>query len=281
MATDDDGRDTQGKFNSAGYGKPPVEHRFKKGVSGNPKGRPRKAPPSALDGLSLPPLGRILLEEAYRPVTIQENGKARTISLLRAVMRRTVHDAAKGDHRARSAVTSAVNAAERHQEEQDGKILEFVRNYKEQWNEEFRRCRYAGRPLPEPLPHPDDIVVDRTGRVIVNGPSDEADKLIWDRYHQARIGWMEEIEELRTLIAGEVCTPEILERDIEHARWMIVIVDKTFPDEKTRRMPGFDLHAWRLRPGQVRKMAKDQLEWSAGKLPHLPLTIPQVGRRRR
>ena len=39
-----DGEDPPGKGSYVvGYGKPPAEYRFKKGQSGNPRGRPRKA----------------------------------------------------------------------------------------------------------------------------------------------------------------------------------------------------------------------------------------------
>ena len=48
-----------------GYGKPPKDTQFKKGVSGNPKGRPKKA----LD------FAEQLLRAARTPVTITENGR--------------------------------------------------------------------------------------------------------------------------------------------------------------------------------------------------------------
>jgi hypothetical protein len=53
-----------------GYGRPPRNTQFKKGVSGNPKGRPRKA----LD------FDDALLRESMAFVTINENGRPRRIS---------------------------------------------------------------------------------------------------------------------------------------------------------------------------------------------------------
>lgn len=74
-----------------GYKKPPKEHRFKKGKSGNPKGRPKGA--------------RSLQEEVRRalrkPIPVTEDGKQRKISVLEAALRRLVQQAVgKGDMRA-------------------------------------------------------------------------------------------------------------------------------------------------------------------------------------
>jgi hypothetical protein len=70
-----------------GYGKPPVRTRFRKGQSGNPKGRPR---------------GRLnvatVLEKTLREkVVINENGRRRTITKLEAAMKQLVNKAASGD----------------------------------------------------------------------------------------------------------------------------------------------------------------------------------------
>lgn len=72
MANDDENDDR------VGYGKPPVETRFKEGQSGNPKGRPKGAKNVAtlLDEES---------EESEESVVIRENSRVRKISKRRAI----------------------------------------------------------------------------------------------------------------------------------------------------------------------------------------------------
>ena len=73
-----------------GYGKPPCQTRFRKGQSGNPKGR------TAGDKN----LSTLLSEALNEHVIITENGGRRKISKRQAVIKQIVNQAAKGDWRA-------------------------------------------------------------------------------------------------------------------------------------------------------------------------------------
>ena len=76
--------------NNVGYGKPPQSTKFKKGQSGNPKGRPKGKPNLAT-----------VLEKALREkVTINENGQRQTITKREAAIKQLVNKAAGGDLRA-------------------------------------------------------------------------------------------------------------------------------------------------------------------------------------
>lgn len=75
---------------AVGYRKPPKKHRFKKGQSGNPKGRPKGAKD----------LKSVLDNELNERVTINENGRKRTLSKLELTIKQLATKAAKGDSRA-------------------------------------------------------------------------------------------------------------------------------------------------------------------------------------
>ena len=79
-----------------GYGRPPLESRFKPGTSGNKKGRPKGSRNA-----------KSIVEEVINsPVTIRENGKARKTTKLRAVIEATTLNAMKGDIRAVNALVA-------------------------------------------------------------------------------------------------------------------------------------------------------------------------------
>jgi len=73
-----------------GYRKPPTATQFKKGQSGNPKGRPAGKSNFATA------LARAMNEK----VTVVENGQRRTISKLDAAVKQLINKAASGDLRA-------------------------------------------------------------------------------------------------------------------------------------------------------------------------------------
>jgi hypothetical protein len=70
-----------------GYGKPPAEHRFNPGQSGNPKGRPKGAKS----------YGLILRELLNRKIDIRESGRARKITVFEAILLRFTEESLKGN----------------------------------------------------------------------------------------------------------------------------------------------------------------------------------------
>jgi hypothetical protein len=91
---------------SVGYGKPPSKHQFKKGKSGNPRGRSRKRPRYAPDE----PLDfkRSLIAELQSKITVVENGKKKQIRTMDAINKVLVTRAAQGDKTAMRQLMSLV-----------------------------------------------------------------------------------------------------------------------------------------------------------------------------
>lgn len=72
-----------------GYGNPPKHSQYKKGQSGNPKGRPPKVPLISV-------LEAVLDEE----VLVSIGGEQVQLSLKMVWLKKMANDAAKGDHKA-------------------------------------------------------------------------------------------------------------------------------------------------------------------------------------
>jgi hypothetical protein len=75
--------------------KPPEKTRFKKGISGNPQGRPK----GSKNRVSTQSLLEMFLEEAGRIVTIHDSVGPVSMSTAHVVFRRLALAAAQGDHR--------------------------------------------------------------------------------------------------------------------------------------------------------------------------------------
>jgi hypothetical protein len=96
-------RDGQsGSDSSVGYGKPPLSTRFKKGVSGNPNGRPKGSRNVAA----------VFAKTLREKVVINEHGQRKTISKLAAAIKQLVNKAASGDLRALQMLVALAREAE-------------------------------------------------------------------------------------------------------------------------------------------------------------------------
>jgi hypothetical protein len=85
-----------------GYGRPPQDTRFKKGSSGNPRGRPK----GSRNVVSV--FAKTLREK----VVINENGQRKTITKLEAAVKQFVNRAAGGDLRALQMLVNLSREAE-------------------------------------------------------------------------------------------------------------------------------------------------------------------------
>lgn len=190
MSAGDDENDNVAPYR-VGYSKPPQEHRFEKGRSGNPKGRPRKA--QQVRSLSNRLLGsdepttEMILEQGQRTVRIREGGHIIEMPVNEAIVIAMQQNALKGNRAAQRDYISLMRTIERERMNTALEHFTQLNEYKLQAKREFARYEKLGLPPPDFLPHPDDIEIDpRRGTADVHGPITPEEKRVWDLKLQRR-----------------------------------------------------------------------------------------------
>lgn len=89
-----------------GYGRPPAEHQFAKGQSGNRAGRPRGSKS----------ISAVIAAGLSERVTVTINGKRRSITKLEAAMTQLANKAAAGDRHAAKLIIDLLHQAEHRDE---------------------------------------------------------------------------------------------------------------------------------------------------------------------
>ena len=161
------------------YGKPPKQHQFPKGKSGNPRGRPKgsKNRKSLVPPVWEDHLVNLVLKEAYRQVPTIEQGMEIPMSTIQAVLRRNNIEAMKGKLGNIRLTLQLLQLAEEKGSASHNELLKTAIDYKIHCEEHIEDCRRTGGEPPEFIPKPDDIEINlATGEVSVTGPLFESDK---------------------------------------------------------------------------------------------------------
>ena len=153
-----------------------------------------------------------------------------TVPMAQAVMRSIAVNAAKGHVRAQRLFSELLAATETSNKLLNDEWLDTAIGYKVEWEKELQRREKLGiTDLPEPLPHPDQVIIDfDRGAASVVGPMTKKDKAKYDEIMQRRDEFAEEAEELleyrKTLDDPKMI--ELVDEDIGRSRRIVEMIDK-------------------------------------------------------
>lgn len=140
---------------------------FKKGQSGNPKGRPKKP------DLGSHSVDALVLAEGDRLIPVREGQNTSELTEIAAVIRKQYAIALSGNAYAQKHVIQRRDWAEQRKREKMAADTEFWGNYVRETRQAMAQAKAKGETIPEPLPHPDDIVIDHEKGVTCIGPMNE------------------------------------------------------------------------------------------------------------
>lgn len=137
-----------------GYGRPPIYSQFQNGQSGNPKGRPRRAVSNS-SFADQPTLDTVLKASSKR-IGMREGERISEVPMFEALVQATFASALKGNAKAQSLAIGLIREAEQAKARWVADRNEVWSHYKEKTLHSLVEASKRG----EPLPHPDDIVID-------------------------------------------------------------------------------------------------------------------------
>ncbi|MFM5918645.1 MAG: DUF5681 domain-containing protein [Novosphingobium sp.] len=248
-----------------GFGRPPQYAQFRKGTSGNPKGRPRKIePPEDLAESKLEAILRRTLNKKFR---VSDGSGTKLVPGIEVLLQAQFQSALKGNPHAQRNLLAAVAELERRDvERQRADAKERRESFARivQWKKTRQQIWDAADKIsvePEqPWPHPDDILIDaETQTYRIRGPMTASDEPLYEYFCVMRDFLLCEVSlALRRRKGG----PDLDSAEMHDL--LATAYDKALPlrwqlgESRARIQLGVEMHTMR-----ELKRAMDQLEQDA------------------
>ena len=156
-----------------------------------------------------------------------------SIPIAQAVIRSLTLSAAKGQPRAQRLFTELLSSTEQANKRLHEEWLETAINYKVSWEKELAYREKTGSTGPEPLPHPDDVIIDMNiGDVRIKGPMTKEEKNRWDEFRERKAECDRSIVEDEQLLRDnpDYEYKQSVIDNIEHEKTIRAIISKIIPD---------------------------------------------------
>jgi hypothetical protein len=154
---------------------------------------------------------------SHRPIC---GDGAVTIPIARAVMRSVAVNAAKGSQRSQRLFTELLANTERENRRSQAEWLEAAISYKIHWEDELARRERLGITGPNPLPHPDHVIIDfETNTAHIRGPATKEQKREWDKWVEHVKLVKTELQDLENRLEDPTCMEkDLIQREIKARR---------------------------------------------------------------
>jgi hypothetical protein len=213
-----------------GYCRPPKKTQFKKGQSGNPKGRPEGSTASNAD-VNYERLKELILEESYRKITVRDGERSVEMPVIQASIRSLTLNAAKGDTRAQKRLMDILARIENERQARRLEELREAIEYKVAAEYELERRKKLGIEGPDLIPHPDDIRIDFVNNTFrINGPMCKEEIPFWDNLRQLKRDTLQEIAELQRRKEEDGDPDGALADELERAYRLKNMIRTKWPD---------------------------------------------------